>query len=631
MKGISEIVVVIIILMISITLASFAYFFLTSVVGETTEAGRESVGMITEVMTTKFRIESMVSGTPGYIYVRNMGKTNITGLNVYVNGVLQTNVVVPSSIDPNEVETITLNDGTSPGDEIKVTGAQGYLVIETVPGATSPPMCTPDGCNANCPGGCTVLQDPDCGCQNGDGCCGMGCIPANDNDCGAVCVPDGCNANCPAGCTVAQDADFPGCQPGYGCCGIGCIPANDNDCSAPYNLVGFWAFNENSGTSAGDGSTYNNDGTLYSSGTACSNPPTYYCPHWVGGVSSSAIEFDGSNDHIRVASDPSLDITDEITVAAWVRPDPSTNYRRIVSKQYQTDTSTANSCFQLGINNDNRWRWSIVTDVSPYYYNSLANAVYNPQVGQWYHFVGTYNGSYMVMYLNGTPISTTTASGTLRVNSSEILTIANSYFSGSNGYQLPGSIDQVKIWDGALTAAEVLNEYNLYTPPGADTLWGQPTSFSSSGLSAHTSVRCMGSRAPNLPNLRIRSLHLRFNDSATAAMAIYFGGTENNPSGATRQVEILNRPVSTGWNKLSLPTELVWPANQITWICWKRSGAGYIYYNQTISFTTDFFTLVGRHDDGSLSGGPANSFNATLSTASFDKYWYEVYLTYYQT
>jgi len=43
--------------------------------------------------------------------------------------------------------------------------------------------CTPDGCNGNCPPGCTVAQDPDCGCQNSNGCCGIGCTSANDNDC----------------------------------------------------------------------------------------------------------------------------------------------------------------------------------------------------------------------------------------------------------------------------------------------------------------------------------------------------------------------------------------------------------------------------------------------------------------
>jgi len=95
-----------------------------------------------------------------------------------------------------------------------------------------PAVCSPDGCNGVCPAGCTVAQDPDCGCLGGDSCCGIGCNNANDSDCPAVCTPDGCNGNCPAGCTVAEDPDC-GCQGGNGCCGIGCSHVTDPDCPLP--------------------------------------------------------------------------------------------------------------------------------------------------------------------------------------------------------------------------------------------------------------------------------------------------------------------------------------------------------------------------------------------------------------
>lgn len=143
--------------------------------------------------------------------------------------------------------------------------------------------CTPDGCNGNCPVGCTIIRDPDCGCQNGNNCCGVSCNSTNDTDCAAACVttcatgpgcqtsltnasivvgtccsgscfacntgfvwngsscvvaptcsPDGCNGNCPVGCTASQDLD---CSVG-GCCGDNlCITPDTNmncptDCTA---------------------------------------------------------------------------------------------------------------------------------------------------------------------------------------------------------------------------------------------------------------------------------------------------------------------------------------------------------------------------------------------------------------
>jgi cysteine-rich repeat protein len=46
--------------------------------------------------------------------------------------------------------------------------------------------CTPNGCNGNCPAGCAASDDPDCGCQSGNSCCGLGCNNATDSDCPAA-------------------------------------------------------------------------------------------------------------------------------------------------------------------------------------------------------------------------------------------------------------------------------------------------------------------------------------------------------------------------------------------------------------------------------------------------------------
>ena len=89
--------------------------------------------------------------------------------------------------------------------------------------------CNADGCNGNCPEGCTVADDPDCACLDNNGCCAPECDNSNDNDCSPDCVPDGCNGNCPNGCTVSDDGDC-GCLSFNGCCGLGCDASNDADC-----------------------------------------------------------------------------------------------------------------------------------------------------------------------------------------------------------------------------------------------------------------------------------------------------------------------------------------------------------------------------------------------------------------
>jgi len=73
-------------------------------------------------------------------------------------------------------------------------------------------------------------------------------------------------------------------------------------------LVGVWHFDEGSGTTAYDSSGRNNHGTLY------------YGPQWITGVNNTGLNYDGIDDYVRVNYHSSLDITDEITIEAWMKP-----------------------------------------------------------------------------------------------------------------------------------------------------------------------------------------------------------------------------------------------------------------------------------------------------------------------
>ena len=74
-------------------------------------------------------------------------------------------------------------------------------------------------------------------------------------------------------------------------------------------IVGMWHFDTGNGTIAVDSSGRDNHGTLY------------YGPQWTMGVhGTTALSYDGIDDYVIVPDDPSLDITDEITIEAWMKP-----------------------------------------------------------------------------------------------------------------------------------------------------------------------------------------------------------------------------------------------------------------------------------------------------------------------
>ena len=71
-------------------------------------------------------------------------------------------------------------------------------------------------------------------------------------------------------------------------------------------LVGYWAFDEGSGTIAYDSSGFANNGT------------TTNGPSWTNGKVGGGMEFDGTNDYVDVRDSDSLDITNEITIEFWI-------------------------------------------------------------------------------------------------------------------------------------------------------------------------------------------------------------------------------------------------------------------------------------------------------------------------
>jgi Concanavalin A-like lectin/glucanases superfamily len=87
-------------------------------------------------------------------------------------------------------------------------------------------------------------------------------------------------------------------------------------------LVGAWSFDRGSGRKAADASTDDNAGALIG--------PTW-TPH---GRFGRALRFDGSEALVRVPASPSLELTDAMTLSAWIRPAREQNgWRTVVHRQ----------------------------------------------------------------------------------------------------------------------------------------------------------------------------------------------------------------------------------------------------------------------------------------------------------
>lgn len=92
------------------------------------------------------------------------------------------------------------------------------------------------------------------------------------------------------------------------------------------------------------------------------------------------------------------------------------------------------------------------TSSTPYYPKSSINA------GQWYHFVGVYDGSNVLLYVNGVPTGSPTAlTGSLQNTTSEFFIGKRGFGTTNTGFD--GKLDEVAVFNTALTELEVKKIY----------------------------------------------------------------------------------------------------------------------------------------------------------------------------
>jgi len=134
MRGISTIIVVILLLMISISMAGFGYMFFTTMFTSITGESEEVLGGTIERMLAQMKIESITRGSPTRVYIRNTGKVDLTNFTAYVEGNLVT-FTPPSEnkIVPGQVKDLNIISSVSEGDVIKITTAQGAMAVQTAP------------------------------------------------------------------------------------------------------------------------------------------------------------------------------------------------------------------------------------------------------------------------------------------------------------------------------------------------------------------------------------------------------------------------------------------------------------------------------------------------------------------
>ena len=196
-----------------------------------------------------------------------------------------------------------------------------------------------------------------------------------------------------------------------------------------------------------NGSSVWNDLSIYASNGVLTNGPTY------NSSNGGSIVFDNSDDFINCGSS-NISLPTNITLSAWIYQSSTSGYKNIITKE-----GAAND-LDYGLTtspNGNLYFW--FHNGSFRIHESTTNTINS--INTWYNVVSVFDdtNNTVKMYVNGVLIYNQPESTSLLVHANSKLFVGwrNQLISGQS---FGGRIAQTQIYNRALSATEVLQNYN---------------------------------------------------------------------------------------------------------------------------------------------------------------------------
>ncbi len=193
-------------------------------------------------------------------------------------------------------------------------------------------------------------------------------------------------------------------------------------------LVGNWRFDRGTGTTAKDSSPFGNNGTIYGAS-------------WVRGKFGYALKFDGSDDYVDCGKNDSLNLTEKVTMLAYIKTTTSSKCA-IVSRRKNA---------LLFINSGKVYVYLYgLSDPGWHAGNTLINDNNWHLIGFTYNKDGGENN--LKIYVDGEVDKQITLTGTISLDTDYKVTLG---FREEVGDYYDGKIDEVRIYNRALTPEEI--------------------------------------------------------------------------------------------------------------------------------------------------------------------------------
>jgi parallel beta-helix repeat protein len=207
--------------------------------------------------------------------------------------------------------------------------------------------------------------------------------------------------------------------------------------------VAHWKLDESTGIIASDSTT----GGLYPGILSRANSPT-----WDIGKIAGALSFHGRSDYVDCDNAPDFNITDQITIAAWVNI-------TTVPRDWAAIVTKGDSAWRIStVQSERRFHFAVTGGPDFKFVNGDITVL----ADEWHHVVGTYDGADICLYIDGTEdiASPVPYVGNVSTNSYNVYIGGNAETQNEGYRSWNGLIDDVAVWNRALDLHEIQWLYN---------------------------------------------------------------------------------------------------------------------------------------------------------------------------
>lgn len=243
-------------------------------------------------------------------------------------------------------------------------------------------------------------------------------------------------------CAVVDGKPKCNCNSGYYAYGLSCWK-NDP------NLLAWWHLDETTGTTAKDATTNGHDGTIDTVKLG------------VKGVWGTGFEF--KNGRVKINKLGKLNITKAITISAWIKPTslPGVGANK-KDHHFIVNRHGASDFYRLSMKNTGDTMMVLESSMPISSFPKFSSS--KLALSKWNHVAATYDGATTKIYLNGVLENQNAIKAAIKGSTSGWVELGNNDVKG-RGYE--GAMDEVRLFDRALNATEVKNEYEALCKSGS--------------------------------------------------------------------------------------------------------------------------------------------------------------------